>query len=204
MKAGVTVLYQIINDALETGSVRRGGEMTTVVYPDEKGGISMEIRKTKPEELTRLMEMYEEARQFMRETGNPDQWGTKEPRRERIEKDIAEGNSYVCVKDGVIVATFFFCVMEDATYAAIYEGSWMDDSPYGVVHRITTDRKTRGAAAFCLDWAVSRSGGHLRIDTHEKNIVMQKLLKKTGFSYCGIIYVADGTKRLAYEKTRRA
>ena len=46
-----------------------------------------------------------------------------------------------------------------------------------------------------------RSGGHLRIDTHEKNLVMQNLVKKTGFSYCGIIYVDDGTKRLAYEKT---
>lgn len=70
-----------------------------------------------------------------------------------------------------------------------------------MVHRITTDRKTKGAAAFCLQWAFETAGKHLRIDTHEDNIVMQKVLQKNGFERCGIIYTDDGTARLAYEKT---
>ena len=161
---------------------------------------TMQIRKTRPEELAAVMGMYEEARQFMRENGNPTQWGTTEPRRERIEQDIRQGNSYVCECDGRIAATFFFAVMEDPTYAKIYDGAWAEDAPYGVVHRITTDRKTKGAASFCLSWAFAQAGGHLRIDTHADNIVMQKLLAKNGFAFRGIIYVEDGTARRAYEK----
>lgn len=163
----------------------------------------MLIRKTREEELPVLMKMYEEARQFMRETGNPTQWGTTNPRKETIEQDIAQGKSYVCESEGEIVATFFFDVMEDPTYARIEKGEWIEDSPYGVIHRITTDRKTKGAASFCLEWGLMQAGGHLRIDTHENNIVMQKLLKKNGFIYCGIIYIEDGTERLAYEKISR-
>lgn len=163
----------------------------------------MQIRKTREDELKLLLRMYEEARQFMRETGNPNQWGTTNPPQEKIERDIAQGKSYVCEHDGQIVATFFFDVTEDPTYAQIEEGEWMDESTYGVVHRITTDRKTKGAASFCLTWALEQAGGHLRIDTHKDNIVMQKLLAKNGFVYRGIIYVEDGTSRMAYEKISR-
>ena len=163
----------------------------------------MEIRKTREEELPILIRMYEEARQFMRETGNPNQWGTTNPPREKIACDIAQGKSYVCEVDGQIVATFFFDVTDDPTYAYIEDGEWMDNSPYGVVHRITTDRKTKGAASFCLEWALRQAGGHLRIDTHKDNRIMQKLLAKNGFIYRGIIYVEDGTSRLAFEKITR-
>ena len=41
----------------------------------------------------------------------------------------------------------------------------------------------------------------LKVDTHEENIPMQNLLKKNGFKYCGIIYLEDGGKRVAFEKT---
>ena len=41
---------------------------------------------------------------------------------------------------------------------------------------------------------------HLRIDTHEDNKIMQHLIEKNGFVKCGIIHVADGSPRIAYEK----
>ena len=41
---------------------------------------------------------------------------------------------------------------------------------------------------------------HLRIDTHEDNLVMQHVLEKNGFTKCGIIYLESGDPRLAYEK----
>ena len=41
---------------------------------------------------------------------------------------------------------------------------------------------------------------HLRIDTHENNKVMQHLILKNGFEKCGIIYVDDGSPRVAFEK----
>jgi len=159
----------------------------------------MEIRKTKTSETDTLMELYRQARKFMAEHGNPNQWGDSYPGRSLIEQDILDGCSYVCTKDGRIAATFFFRTGEDKTYREIYEGAWLNDRPYGVVHRITSDGTVRGAASFCLNWAFSQCG-NLKIDTHEDNIVMQNMLQKNGFQRCGIIYIEDGSRRIAYQK----
>ena len=81
----------------------------------------------------------------------------------------------------------------------ITDGDWINDSCYGVVHRITSTGNVKGAASFCLNWALEQCG-NIRIDTHRDNIVMQHLLDKNGFKYCGIVYVEDGTERIAYQK----
>ena len=121
-----------------------------------------------------------------------------------IRKDIAEGNSYVCINDaGKVTGTFFFVHGADIepTYRKITEGNWLDRSPYGVVHRIASDGSEKGTGAFCINWAYGRCG-HLRIDTHNDNTVMQNLLRKLGFVHCGTIYVEeDDAPRRAYEKS---
>lgn len=163
----------------------------------------MEIRHSTEKDLGRIMEIYEYARLFMARHGNPDQWGpTKWPPKQLIQEDILRGTSYVCVHDNRVVGTFFFLAGEDIepTYRRIENGKWLDDSPYGVVHRIAGDGSIKGIRKFCLGWAY-RQCGHLRMDTHGDNVIMQNLLKKLGFIYCGIIYVAeDNSPRLAYEK----
>lgn len=159
----------------------------------------MKIRKTRPEELPFVLTLYEKAREFMAAHGNPNQWGTNRPAVSRVEEDIRERNSYVCEHEGRIVATFYFGPGPDPTYGIIDGGQWLSDRPYSVVHRITSDGSVKGAASFCLQWAFEQSG-NVRIDTHRDNIVMQNLLKKNGFSYCGIIYLENGDERLAYQK----
>ena len=78
---------------------------------------------------------------------------------------------------------------------------WRDDSPYGVVHRLAGDGSVKGVGAFCLDWAY-RQCGHLRVDTHGDNVVMQNLLRANGFAHRGTIYVEeDDYPRLAFEKS---
>ena len=42
---------------------------------------------------------------------------------------------------------------------------------------------------------------NLRIDTHQDNKVMQHVVEKHGFTRRGIIYIADGSPRIAYERT---
>ena len=43
--------------------------------------------------------------------------------------------------------------------------------------------------------------GHIRIDTHTDNTVMQNLLEKLGYTKRGIIYVVeDNYPRFAYDK----
>ena len=165
----------------------------------------MIIRKSKFSDLSRIMEIYSIARTFMAAHGNPNQWGpTNWPPEELIQKDIENGNSYVCANDaGRIIGTFFFTYGSDIepTYRTITEGAWLDDSSYGVVHRIASDGSEKGVGLFCLNWAYEQCG-HLRIDTHGDNIIMQNLVKKAGFVHCGTIYVEeDDYPRLAYEKS---
>lgn len=159
----------------------------------------MEIRKAKYEELDRIMAIYARARGFMAAHGNPNQWGNTEPPQAAVEQDIELGKCHVCVEQDEIAAVFYYAVEEDPTYAKIYDGQWPDDKPYGVVHRIASAGTVKGAGAFCLNWAYSQCG-NLRIDTHRDNIVMQNLLGKLGFQYCGIIHIKSGAERLAYQK----
>ncbi len=159
----------------------------------------MEIRKASFSDYRTILTLYEKARSFMAEHNNPHQWGTSRPSKEEISSGIEQGNHYVCIAQKEVVATFFYALGQDKTYDNIYDGNWLCDSPYGVVHRITSDGSVKGAASFCLDWAFSQCG-NLRIDTHNDNKIMQNLLKKNGFVYCGIIICEDGTKRLAYQK----
>ncbi len=163
----------------------------------------MEIRRSAEQDFDRIMEIYALARAFMAAHGNPNQWGpTNWPPEDFIHRDITEGKSHVCVHDGRIVGTFFFIQGPDIepTYRQIEDGTWLSESPYGVVHRLAGDGSVKGIGAFCLNWAFAQCG-HLRADTHGDNTVMQSLLEKLGFVHCGTIFVEeDDYPRLAYEK----
>lgn len=101
-----------------------------------------------------------------------------------------------------MVGTFFFIHGNDVepTYRVIMDGVWLDNSAYGVVHRLASDGSEKGVGAFCLNWAYEQCQ-HLRIDTHGDNIVMQNMAEKLGFVHCGTIYVEeDDYPRLAFEK----
>ena len=161
----------------------------------------MEIRKTLPQDLDAVMDRYAAARTFMHSHGNPNQWVNGYPQRELIAAEIEKGYSYVCMDGETVAAVFSLIEDEEPTYRVIYDGAWLDDAPYGVVHRICVARRGGGVGAFCLDWCLARCG-NIRIDTHRDNAAMQALLKKCGFQYCGWITLADGAERLAFQKKR--
>lgn len=155
-----------------------------------------QIRKAVPEDMPQILSIYASARQFMAENGNPNQWGTTNPPQSQLMQDIADGTLYVMESD-TIHGVFFFSLGEDPTYQKIYEGSWGSDAPYGTIHRIAGDGSggiVGTAVAFAKQFI-----SHLRIDTHKDNQVMQHVLEKQGFSRRGIIYIADGSPRVAYE-----
>lgn len=160
----------------------------------------MEIRKATEKELPMIMGLYGEAQQFMAQTGNPDQWGRAYPPEELVRQDIADGNCYICVEDEEIAAVFMYAVMEDPTYQVIVDGDWPNNRPYGVIHRVASSRKVRGAASFCMQWCFEQCG-NLRCDTYMDNKIMQHVLEKNGFARCGTIFVRDHSPRIAYQKT---
>lgn len=163
----------------------------------------MIIRNATYFDIEEIEEIYSDARSFMRENGNMSQWTGTYPAKEDIMRDICESCLYVCVDENEILGVFFFKHGDDPTYKKIYNGKWINNDKYAVVHRIAVSKKShgKGVAAFCLNYAFDNSG-NVKIDTHRDNIPMQKALIKNGFTYCGIIHLLNGDDRLAYQKSK--
>lgn len=160
------------------------------------------VRKAEMKDLETILAIYEHARQFMREHGNPRQWNTTWPPEALLRQDIARGDLYTAVCAEEIAAVFYFQQGEDIdpTYRNIESGHWLQGGIYGVVHRIASAGRHPGAASFCIRWAQQQCS-HLRMDTHGDNTVMQNFLKKNGFTQVGIIHAQeDNDPRLAFEK----
>ncbi|HBE79835.1 MAG TPA: GNAT family N-acetyltransferase [Firmicutes bacterium] len=162
----------------------------------------MEIRHTTLAEIDPVMDIYDNARLFMRKSGNCNQWVHGYPGLELINNDILHGNSFVCLESSRIAGVFTFIQGMEPTYLQIHNGTWLNDEAYGVVHRIASAGSGKGVATHCLNWCLDQCK-NVRIDTHRDNVAMQNLLAKNNFVPCGIIYLADGSERLAYQKIIR-
>jgi len=116
-----------------------------------------------------------------------------------LTESILSGHNFLIYNNNEVVATFDFIVGNDPNYLVIEDGNWINDDKYGVVHRLASNGKAKGVAQFCFEWCFSQIS-NIRVDTHEDNFAMQKVLDKLGYKKCGIIYVSDGTPRLAFQK----
>ena len=159
----------------------------------------MTIRKAVCEDKEEILSIFAIAREYMRSTGNHEQWSGGYPDEQIIDEDIKNGCSYVCEEGGEIIAVFYFNIGVDPTYNVIYEGEWRNSLPYAVIHRIAVKYQGRGLVKTCFDYCFGQYN-NLKIDTHKDNIPMQKALFKNGFEYCGIIHLKNGDERLAYQK----
>ena len=152
-------------------------------------------------DLPLMLRLRDQAREIMRSYGNVNQWPEGYPPQEKFEKDIELGCSYM-MNDlcGTTVATFAMLPGPDPTYAIVYDGQWLNDAPYLVVHRIASTPESHGVLDAILDFCEAQATD-IRIDTHADNIVMINGLKKRGYQYCGIIHLLNGDERLAFQKT---
>lgn len=156
----------------------------------------IQIRPAIQSDLDEIEKIYAGARAFMAENGNPTQWTNGYPRRELLEEDIREGKLFTAWQEARIVGVFVFVIGEDPTYGYMEGGTWRSHTAYGTIHRIASSGS--GVFAACLDYCRGKCD-HIRVDTHADNKPMQHLAEKHGFSRRGIIYVADGTPRIAYD-----
>ena len=159
------------------------------------------IEKATPASLDAIMKIYEDARAYMRATGNATQWAGGYPAESLIREDIERGNFYLCMEDGEILGVFYYAEENDPTYDVIYDGAWQNDKPYAVIHRIAVSRDShgKGVAAFIFDSCFARFP-NLKIDTHKDNLPMHRALEKRGFVRCGIIHLANGDERIAFQR----
>ncbi len=156
------------------------------------------IRLAREVDLDEIEKIYAKARDFMRVTGNPTQWGNSYPTRELLEQDVENGWLYLVQKEGKPVGVFVFFVGEEPVYNRIDDGEWKGSGKYGVLHRVASDGSVKGVFNCIYKFAKANSN-YIRIDTHKDNIVMQKTLAKYGFEIAGKVFMPDGSERIAYE-----
>jgi len=164
--------------------------------------MSRTIREARPTDMAAIMKVMDAAKKIMRQSGNMHQWGDGYPSEAVIMSDMERKGGFVIEYDEEIVGYFAFLQSPEPTYARIYEGKWLDDErPYHVVHRIASYPDAYGVFSSIMEFCFSHDT-NIRIDTHRDNTIMQHNIAKHGFTYCGIIYLASGDERLAYQRLK--
>ena len=167
----------------------------------------MEFIHAKKKDLTEIMQVIGQAQAYLA-SQHIEQWQNGYPNETAILKDIKNKESYIVKsEDSSLIATAMFTTRNEATYKTI-EGDWITetDASYGVIHRMAVNKGFRGTgiAKFifnqCEQTLKHNKIQSMRIDTHEDNLGMQALLKKLGYVFCGVIYLDNSEKRLAFEK----
>ena len=175
----------------------------------------MHIRQATYNDIDRLMIIFAKAKAIMRNSGNMEQWNGSYPTVEVVRGDIDAGNCFVLCDGEVtgshlheceeIIGTMALIPGPDPPYVYI-EGQWDNEEPYYVIHRIATYAPGRNTAVKMFDWAyghIAEKGCRtIRIDTHKDNCIMKHILTGYGFNMCGVIYLADGAARDAYQLTK--
>ena len=165
----------------------------------------MIIRLAEKKDIDRIMQIIADARESIGRLGI-DQWQYGYPTRDIVKEDIMLERSFVVVEDGEICATFALMLHGEPTYKKIYCGAWIGDGEYLALHRIAINSANRGKGIaegiinFLCEYSNENGYSSVRVDTHEGNIPMRKMLEKNGFEYCGTIHLLDGQTRVAYEK----
>lgn len=163
----------------------------------------MRTRYARREDVPAIMNIINQAKVRLANLGI-DQWQSGYPNEESLLNDISNKNGYVVIDKNVVVAYAAIIFDGEPTYTHI-DGRWLTDNPYVVVHRIAVadNRLRKGVGAYVMQTAERKAhqrGVHsFRIDTHFGNRVMRNLIRKHGFTLCGIVQVRDG-QRMAYEK----
>ena len=161
---------------------------------------TMIVRNATQTDLDAIFRIYERARQYMIETGNPSQWEDRYPPKELVLKDLAGKSLYVLEEDGALCGVFAFFPEGDPSYDSI-QGAWLNSLPHGAIHRVASAGTKKGIFAACADYCLTKVN-NLKIDTHKDNKVMQHQLTKYGFLPCGIVLTPYGEERIAFQLYR--
>lgn len=162
----------------------------------------MKLRKAKRNEAKLCYQCIEDARVYHKSMGFV-QWHKDYPTQQTILDDIEQKVGYVFEDEKKIIGYCCMIIGDEPAYHKI-EGAWKTNRPYAVVHRMAFDQKARGEGlskkAFDLIKKFCQSNDiyAIRVDTQDENKVMQHILDREGFQYCGLIQF-DGGPKLAYE-----
>ncbi|BDC01508.1 GNAT family N-acetyltransferase [Clostridium perfringens] len=168
----------------------------------------MEFRQANISDLDQIVEIIELSKKYLKET-KVDQWQDGYPAKEDLRRDIESRNSYVLTNKDEIVATTVISLDGESTYNSIFNGEWITNEEYIVMHRVAVHDRYKGKGIFkelikeAENLALNKGIFSIKIDTHRDNISMQKAVLKNDFKKCGIIYLEDGSERIAFEKVMK-
>lgn len=169
----------------------------------------MEFRQANISDLDQIVKIIELSKKYLKET-KVDQWQDGYPAKEDLRRDIESGNSYVLTNKDEIVATTVISLDGESTYNSIFNGEWITNEEYIVMHRVAVHEKYKGKGIFkelikeAESLALNKGIFSIKIDTHRDNISMQRAVVKNDFKRCGIIYLGDGSERIAFEKVLKS
>jgi excinuclease ABC subunit B len=172
----------------------------------------IKINISTKEDIPKLLNIFEDAKQFISSYGSP-QWQNLAITSQDLTEFIDQKKLYSLYYDNEVTGVFFLDSYEQ-TYDIIQDGKWLTkNTPYVVIHKFAISSKGRGKSLgkeiinFVEEYCVKNSIKSIRIDTHSLNSPMLGLLKSTGFTYCGNIYIksdynvpGEYSSRLAFEK----
>ena len=164
-------------------------------------------RKAVLKDVDQVMEAVEFSRELLRLQGNG-QWQDGYPNRNDFINDINNGRLFVVpdINNPKIIAGVCALTYREEDYHHLYEGQWLTDLPYMVMHRVAVKKEYQhqgyGKKLFELFIKQAELEGYhsLRIDTHAGNTVMRHLIESFGFIYCGKAILTPNKDRMVFEK----
>lgn len=168
--------------------------------------MEISLKKATKTDYEKIMALIEQAKTFLNQQGSPQWQNGYGPTKEQILEDIEKEESYLLVANNQIVGTAALVSGIDPVYTAII-GDWKKtETAYVSIHRVAIDGTIRGKglAKQLLNGLVSiakeKGIKDVRIDTYPANIIMEKAIFSSGFTYQGMIEfsIPDG-ERKAYQ-----
>lgn len=132
-----------------------------------------------------------------------DQWQRGYPNRASVEQDVENGVGMVLCEGATIIAYGAVIFTGEPAYDDLTGGEWLTHGEYAVVHRLCVSEIFVGMGfskqfMYAAESMASERVKSMRIDTHPDNKIMQGLIQRLGYTYCGDVVIES--RRLAYEK----
>ncbi|MDD3107321.1 MAG: GNAT family N-acetyltransferase [Bacilli bacterium] len=169
------------------------------------------IRSAKKEDILQILEIISEAKALLK-SKNSLQWQDADgyPNYETFMTDLAHNSLYIIEQENTIVGVCSLVRYGEPTYDVIYEGNWLNNDRYYVIHRLAVRKEVYGKkiAKTLMEAmekiAIEEGIINIRCDTAFENDPMNHLLLHLGYHKCGIIHLNRITnidkQRVAYQK----
>lgn len=161
------------------------------------------LKQAKIQDIEIAMNMINDGKEYLKQQGI-DQWQTGYPDKKIVKEDIMCNRGYF-VTDGINELAYICIDFEGEPAYQNIKGKWKSDEAYVVIHRLAASRQKVGKGLSdtiiqLVEKLCKQNGiNSIRVDTDNKNKIMQHILQKNGFVYCGTVWFVDSDK-LAFEK----